>query len=163
SLAEGGPQGPPLRYSLLLRLQFHRRGLGELRRVDRNIGLNVGELQRHLHVGLRQGALERYLHAKAGQLAIIRVVDLRRHERNRCDRKPQQPDEQAVVVEEQLGDPVAVGSRLQDDDVLVVEDGAAAAPLRVGLAKTEREVRQGGQARAIDVAGRQRKQRERLL
>src|SRR6185436_13299290 len=41
SLAEGGPQGPPLRYSLLLRLQFHRRGLGELRRVDRNIGLNV--------------------------------------------------------------------------------------------------------------------------
>src|SRR5262247_1441480 len=35
--------------SLLLRLQLCRRRLRELRRVDRRVGLNIRELQRHLH------------------------------------------------------------------------------------------------------------------
>src|SRR6185436_9601607 len=141
------PASPGPRTFLLLRLQFRRRGLGEPRRVDRHVGLHLRELQRHLHVGLRQRSRERDLDAEARQLTVIGVINLRRHERDRRDREAQQPHEQAARgIEEQLRDAVAVDRRLQDDDVLVVEDGVAGAPLWIRLLQAEREVRQRRQA-----------------
>src|SRR5881397_2499777 len=80
SLARG-PEGPPLRLRvLLLGLQLRRRRLGELRCGDRDVWLNLLELERHLHVGLRQRPRERDLHAEPRQFPIIGVVELRRDE-----------------------------------------------------------------------------------
>src|SRR5258705_551871 len=98
SFANGGPECPPYDSldALLLRLQLRRRRLGEPRRLDRPVGLNIREFQRHLHVGLLHRPRERDLHAEARQLAIVGIVDLRRHERDRRNREPQQPHQQAA-------------------------------------------------------------------
>src|SRR5712691_3328267 len=84
----------------LLTVGFSRCRLVELRRIDRRVRPHLTQRDRHLHVGLAHGPLERHLHAV--DVAVVLVVDLRRHAADRGHRPPHEAYKHPGLIEEKL-------------------------------------------------------------
>src|SRR6267143_2340050 len=91
-------------FSMLPRLGFGpRRGrFGKLRRIDSHVRLHLAELDRGSAVGPGNHAPERHPHAR--DVAVVRVVDLRRDDADGRVDEADLPHEKArLAVEVQLG------------------------------------------------------------
>src|SRR5258705_9085843 len=136
----------------------HRGRPGEPGCIQGHVRLHVGEFHVHLHERLTERAVERNLHA--GDITEIRVVNLSGDKTDRGQRPAHQAHQQSRRCEIQVRYrlPVVIYA-LYDGHFLIVENGAADAPVRIRLLDRGGKSDERLETRAIEIAGPQRHDR----